>query len=123
MSGKVKEIFSYLYIIAGAMLASFSVACILLPNDAIDYGTAGIAILISKLTGYNLSACVFGVFLPFLIAGFIFLGRKVMYKAVVGSLFYTVGLAFFERIPFELNTEHFLAVAFGGAIPMPCTRF
>lgn len=116
MSGKVKEIFSYLYIIAGAMLASFSVACILLPNDAIDYGTAGIAILISKLTGYNLSACVFGVFLPFLIAGFIFLGRKVMYKAVVGSLFYTVGLAFFERIPFELNTEHFLAVAFGGAI-------
>ena len=67
MSGKVKEIFSYLYIIAGAMLASFSVACILLPNDAIDYGTAGIAILISKLTGYNLSACVFGVFLPFLI--------------------------------------------------------
>ncbi len=27
-----------------------------------------------------------------------------------------VGLDFFENIPFELNTEHFLAVAFGGAI-------
>lgn len=98
------------------MLASFSVACILLPNDAIDYGTAGIAIIISKLTGFNLSLCVFFVFLPFLIFGFVILGRKFGIKAMVGSLVYTVGLELFERIPFELNTEHFIAVAFGGAI-------
>ena len=43
-------------IMLGALLASFSVVCILIPNDAIDYGTAGIAILISKLNGWNLSA-------------------------------------------------------------------
>ena len=116
MKNTLKEALSYLYIVIGAALASFSVACILLPNDAIDYGTAGIAIIISKLTGSNLSLCVFGVFLPFLIAGLFILGKKVMLKAVVGSLAYTVGLAFFERIPFELNTEHFLAVAFGGAL-------
>ncbi len=116
MKNTLKEALSYLYIVIGAALASFSVACILLPNDAIDYGTAGIAIIISKLTGANLSLCVFGVFLPFLIAGLFILGKKVMLKAVVGSLAYTVGLAFFERIPFELNTEHFLAVAFGGAL-------
>ena len=116
MKNTLKEALSYLYIVIGAALASFSVACILLPNDAIDYGTAGIAIIICKLTGANLSLCVFGVFLPFLIAGLFILGKKVMLKAVVGSLAYTVGLAFFERIPFELNTEHFLAVAFGGAL-------
>lgn len=69
MNKKFKELFSYLAITAGALIASFSVACILLPNDAIDYGTAGIAIIISRLTGYNLSLCVFIVFLPFLIAG------------------------------------------------------
>ena len=51
MNKKIKTVFSYLMIIVGAILASFSVACILLPNDAIDYGTAGIAIIISKLTG------------------------------------------------------------------------
>ena len=48
MNKKIKTLFSYLMIIVGAILASFSVACILLPNDAIDYGTAGIAIIISK---------------------------------------------------------------------------
>ena len=67
----------YLMIIVGAILASFSVACILLPNDAIDYGTAGIAIIISKLTGYNLSLCVLRVFLPFLIAGVSFLSVSI----------------------------------------------
>jgi uncharacterized membrane-anchored protein YitT (DUF2179 family) len=116
MNKTVSGIVSYISIIIGALLASFSVACILLPNDAIDYGTAGISIIISKLTGFNLSICVALIFAPFVIAGAFFLGMKFTLKAITGSLAYTLGLAFFERIPFELNTEHFLAVAFGGAV-------
>lgn len=113
---KRQGIISYALIILGAIMASFSVALILLPNDAIDYGTAGVAIIISKLTGFQLSLCVLFVFLPFVIAGFIFLGRKFTIKAALGSVVYMLGLEVFENIPFELNTEHFLAVAFGGAI-------
>ncbi len=113
---KAKKLLSYLLIIAGALLASFSVACILLPNDAIDYGTAGIAIIVSKLTGANLSLCVFLIFLPFLIASVIFIGKAFFARTLVGSAVYILGLALFERIPFELDTEHFLAIAFGGAI-------
>ena len=100
----------------GALMASFSVACILLPNDAIDYGTAGVAIIVSKLTDLPLPACVFFIFLPFLLSGAVLLGKKFTTKALVGALVYTVGLDVFEKIPFELNTEHFLAVAFGGAL-------
>ncbi|MBO6089243.1 MAG: YitT family protein [Lachnospiraceae bacterium] len=116
MNKTVSGIVSYISIIIGALLASFSVACILLPNDAIDYGSACISIIISKLTGFNLSICVALIFAPFVIAGAFFLGMKFTFKAITGSLAYTLGLAFFERIPFELNTEHFLAVAFGGAV-------
>ena len=54
---KKQGILSYVFIILGAVMASFSVALILLPNDAIDYGTAGVAIIISKLTGWKLSPC------------------------------------------------------------------
>jgi|GEM_PF-308491 uncharacterized membrane-anchored protein YitT (DUF2179 family) len=113
---RVEEALSCLLIAAGALLASFSVVCILIPNDAIDYGTAGIAIILSKLTNWNLSLCVAGVFFPFIVAGFLILGKKFGIKALLGSAVYTVGIAIFERIPFELNTEHFLAVVFGGAI-------
>ena len=113
---KRKDLVSYIFIIVGALMASFSVALILLPNDAIDYGTAGVAIIISKLTGFQLSICVLVVFIPFIIAGYIFLGKRFTIKAAIGSIVYTVGLDFFKNVPFELNTEHFLAVAFGGAI-------
>lgn len=112
----LKKTFEFILIILGGLLASFSVACILLPNGAIDYGTAGIAIIISKLTGFNLSFCVMLVFLPFLIAGRVILGWSFTLKAFIGTAAYTIGLAFFENISFELNTEHFLAVCFGGAI-------
>ncbi len=109
-------IISYLLIILGAIMASFSVALILIPNDAIDYGTAGVAIIISKLTGADLSLCVVLVLLPFIVAGYFIIGKTFTIKATIGSLVYAGGMTFFEEIPFELNTEHFLAVAFGGAI-------
>ncbi len=102
-------------IIVGALIASFSVVCILIPNDAIDYGTAGIAIIISKLSGFNLSLCVTIIFLPFWITGTKILGKRFGLRALIGMLSYSLGLFIFENIPFELNTEHFLAVAFGGA--------
>lgn len=116
MGKYLSKIVTYLFIVAGALLASFSVACIILPNDAIDYGTAGIAIIISKLTGIKLSLCVMVIFIPFVLSGIIFLGKKFSIRAFVGVIAYTIGLDFFEKIPFELNTEHFIAVAFGGAI-------
>ncbi|SDB25378.1 YitT family protein [Eubacterium oxidoreducens] len=116
MNRGMKRIISYLMIIIGALVASFSVICILIPNDAIDYGTAGIAIIISKLSGWNLSICVAIVFLPFWLMGIKILGKDFGIRALIGLVSYSLGLYFFERVPFELNTEHFLAVAFGGAI-------
>ena len=116
MRKQLGEFMSYLLIVLGALLASFSVACILLPNDAIDYGTAGIAIIVSKMTGFKLSVCVFSIFLPFIIAGAIMLGKEFGIKAALGSLVYTLGIEFFEDLSIELNVEHFIAVAFGGAI-------
>ena len=116
MDKRIGAFFAWLGITIGALLASFSVVCILIPNDAIDYGTAGIAIITSKLSGWNLSVCVAAIFAPFLLLGFLLLGKNFGLRAVWGSAVYTVGLELFEKIPFELNTEHFLAVVFGGAI-------
>ena len=116
MNKRVSEAGSYLFIIIGALMASFAVAVLLIPNDAIDYGTAGIAIIISKLTGFNLSICVAVVFAPFLIAGAVMLGKHFGIKAILGSVVYTLGLAIFEEYHVEIDTEHFLAVVFGGAI-------
>lgn len=111
-----QEIKAFIFIAIGGILASFSVACILLPNDAIDYGTAGIGIIISKVTGLDLSLCIMAIFIPFLIYSKFALGNMFFLKALWGSAIYTIGIHVFEKVPFELETEHFIAVAFGGAI-------
>ena len=98
MKNSAETVLAYLKIIAGALLASFSVVCILLPNDAIDYGTAGIGIILSKLTGMNLSLCVLVVFIPFLIAGGISLGKSFLLRALTGAVVYMAGLSLFEMI-------------------------
>ena len=99
---------SFAMITIGALMASFSVACILLPNDAIDYGTAGVAIIVSKMTGLSLSLCVFFIFLPFLIAGVWILGKRFGVKAAVGSIVYTVGLAVLSACPLNSTQSIFL---------------
>lgn len=48
--------------------------------------------------------------------GVILIGKYFFAKTFVGFVVYTIGLSYFEKIPFELNTEHFIAVVFGGAI-------
>lgn len=112
----IERVAADMMIVIGALMASFSVISILIPNDAIDYGTAGIAIIISKLTGLNLSLCVVLVFLPFWVAGILVLGKQFGFRSLLGAIVYTLGLTLFESISLEINTEHFLAVAFGGAI-------
>ena len=54
MRKNAKKILSMVWITLGALMASFSVAALLIPNDSIYYGTAVIAIIIRKLTGFNL---------------------------------------------------------------------
>lgn len=116
MKKRLAQFSSYIMIVIGALIASFSVICILIPNGAIDYGTAGIAIIISKRTGLDLSLCVILIFIPFWLTGVKLLGKRFGFRSLLGTISYTIGLSVFERVPFELNTEHYLAVAFGGAI-------
>ena len=42
--------------------------------------------------------------------------RKLFIKAVIGSIFYTIGIAVFECLNITISTEHFVSVAFGGML-------
>ena len=48
-------------------------------------------------------ACIFAIFIPFLIYSKFALGWGFFFKALWGSSIYTVGIAVFEKVPFELD--------------------
>ncbi|MCS6903812.1 MAG: YitT family protein, partial [Bacteroidia bacterium] len=60
---------SLLFIFLGVLSASIGLKGFLLPNNFIDGGAVGIALLISFISSFNLSLLLFLINLPFLIIG------------------------------------------------------
>ncbi len=102
----------YLQIALGIFLTSVGLKAFLLPNGFLDGGATGSAILLSKLTGLNISIGLVLVSIPFLILGFFKLSRKL----VIRSIFSILILAFIIHLEhFPVVTEDKLLIAiFGG---------
>ena len=101
----------------GAVIAAFALETFLIPNEIIDGGIMGIAIMTSYKTTFALGWCIFLLNLPF-----IFLAMQKMGKLFVAFTFYAVAIlsVAVSLMPTWLNHKHvsdpFLACIFGGLI-------
>lgn len=101
----------------GAMVAAFALEAFLIPNQIIDGGIMGIAIMTSYKTHFALGLCIFLLNLPF-----IFLALKKMGKIFVVYTFYSISVLSIgvSLMPNWLAHKHvsdpFLACIFGGLI-------
>lgn len=111
----VKNIISeYFQIAFGVFLGSIGLKAFLLPNGFLDGGATGIAILVSRQTGVNISILLLFISLPFLILGLYKLSRNIIIKSIVAitALSILIGLESFPTI-----TEDKLLIAiFGGML-------
>ena len=99
-------------IIIGMLSAGLGLKGFLLPNGFIDGGVTGISLLLSEVTGFNLSVLIVLINLPF-----IWLGYRHMDKTFAGkTLTAIIGLALcIYFIPYPIVTSDKLLVAvFGG---------
>lgn len=101
----------------GAMVAAFALEAFLIPNQIIDGGIMGIAIMTSYKTHFALGLCIFLLNLPF-----VFLALKKMGKLFVAYTFYSILVLSIgvSLMPEWLSHKHvsdpFLACIFGGLI-------
>ncbi len=98
--------------ILGVCCAAFGLKSFLLPNDVLDGGVTGISLLISVLTGWKLSILIFLINIPFLIMGWIQIGRIFAVKSTFCISLLAVVLYSFD---YPLMTHEPLLIAvFGG---------
>lgn len=98
----------------GAMIAAFALECFLIPNNIIDGGVIGIAMMVSYITKWNLGILVVVINLPF-----IYLALQKMGKRFVFNVFFGVSmLAVFVNLlaPYKVTEAPLLATVFGGVI-------
>jgi uncharacterized membrane-anchored protein YitT (DUF2179 family) len=101
-----------LFISLGVLSATFGLKGFLIPNNFIDGGATGIALLIRQLTGAKLGLMLVLVNIPFLLLGLGVIGRNFAIKAALAIAGLALMAAF---INFKTVTDDKLLVAvFGG---------
>jgi len=109
MRAYIKE---YSQIAIGILLASIGLKAFLLPNNFLDGGVTGIAILVSQQTGWDVSILLVLLSVPFIIAGAFTVSKRIVIKSIIAIalLALSISLEAFSTI-----TEDKLLIAiFGG---------
>jgi uncharacterized membrane-anchored protein YitT (DUF2179 family) len=110
-----QEIKRYIILFIGSIIYAAGLEIFLVPNNIIDGGVVGIAIMASHLTGLPL-----GVFLIIINIPFVYLGYKQIGKTfTLSTLFAILSLSYWTNIflPIPgLTNDLFLASVFGGII-------
>lgn len=105
----------YIILFIGSILAAVGLEIFLVPNQIIDGGIVGIAIMASHLTSIDISIFLVLLNLPFLYVGYNHIGKSF----ALSTLFSIISLAgwvyVFHPVP-ELTNDLFLAAIFGGII-------
>lgn len=111
-------IFSYSAIAIGAFLAAFSIAIFLLPNNIIDGGIVGLAMIAGQIFGKNLFPYFFVVLnLPFLYLAYRHIGKSfLLHMFFAFAVFFGSLLFIHQFMPWEFEGDKLEVVVIGGSI-------
>ncbi|GGI26979.1 YitT family protein [Pedobacter mendelii] len=106
----IKEI---LLIAAGVTSACFGLKSFLMPSHFIDGGVTGISLLLSTLTGWNLSYLIVIINIPFIFLGYKQIGKGFAFKTAIAITALSIALIV---LPFQPITHDKLLIAFFGGL-------
>ena len=120
MSTFKKEFFNYLLITIGSIFYSIGTLFFIFPNSLLLGGTSGISVILDKFFPSLSSGNILVIInIALLILAFIFLGRDMATKVLVGSVLTTVFIGILEPL-FSLNApiikNNFISAAIGASI-------
>lgn len=99
----------------GATIAAIGLQLFLIPNEVIDGGVVGLAIMGQYITGLPFGVFLVGLNLPFLYLGYKQIGKSFALWTTVAIVLLSIISPFFEPIP-GITNDVFLAAIFGGVI-------
>lgn len=99
-------------ILIGVLLAAVGLKAFLLPNGFLDGGVTGISLLVSRLTGWSISALIVLINLPFILLAYKQLSNVFTIKTIAAIVGLAICLAFIE-VP-AVTHDKLLIALFGG---------
>jgi uncharacterized membrane-anchored protein YitT (DUF2179 family) len=112
------QIISYFWMIFGAFLAAFSLEVFFIPNNLIDGGVVGVAMIFGKLFGKGVIPFLLILFnLPFVILAYRSIGKFFVIHMLVANFAFALFLIFIPNVMhIEFRGDSLEVVVIGGAI-------
>jgi len=112
------ELFFFLYVAVGAFLAAFSIDVFLIPNNLIDGGVVGIAMILGKLTKPAYIPYMLIILnLPFLYFAYKQIGRTFVIHFFIAIILFALSLIFIHNFThWTFEGDKLEVVVIGGAI-------
>jgi uncharacterized membrane-anchored protein YitT (DUF2179 family) len=108
----MKYIREYSQIAIGIFLASIGLKAFLLPNNFLDGGVTGIAILLSLETGWDISILLVLLSIPFIIVGIFTVSKRIVIKSIIAIALLALSISI-ETFPI-ITDDKLLISIFGG---------
>lgn len=108
----INYIREYSQIAIGIFLASIGLKAFLLPNNFLDGGVTGIAILLSLETGWDISILLVLLSIPFIIVGIFTVSRRIVIKSIIAIALLALSISL-ESFPI-ITEDKLLISIFGG---------
>lgn len=107
-----RDIKDIILITIGIFSATFGFKGFLLTNDIIDGGATGISLLLFAITKVPLYVFIIGVNIPFMVLGYLVLGRTFAIKSTLAIIGLAICVAL---VPFpDVTKDNLLVAVFGG---------
>lgn len=112
------KLIGYFFLAFGAFCAAFSIQVFFFPNNLIDGGTVGVAMIFANLFGKNYLPLFLLVFnFPFLVLAYRNIGKTFLAHMLFAVLLFAAFLEFIQRVmPVEFHGDSLEVVVIGGAI-------
>lgn len=110
-------IFSWTMIVVSGFLRAFAIHSFINPNNFAAGGVTGAATMLTYVTGWNSGIFLFGINIPLLIVGFIFISKMFAVKTAASLGLSSLLLWMFEAVGFfTYSEERILAAVAGGLV-------
>lgn len=119
LRGVLKWVLDLLLITAGAAIYALALNMFITPNNIAPGGVSGISIIVSGLTGVPVGVLIVLINVPLLIAGFVLLNKRTMFKTLysVVALSVMTDFVFADITPYLAQQGNgILAAIFGGLL-------
>lgn len=111
-----KIMFDSIMVILGNFILALAVHVFILPYEILTGGVAGIAIAVSKLTGFSSDVLISILILILYVLGSLFLGKKFTVHTMASTFLYPFFLNLLNHYDLSVHTLPILASLYGGGI-------